>query len=86
MESLKLLALSGSLRKHSYNTSALETLKILAPSHIQIKIGGIGGLPLFNPDREGEDIPALTELKSCLTESSGLIIASPDMLTASVAH
>ena len=78
MESLKLLALSGSLRKHSYNTSALEALKILAPSHIEITIGEIGDLPLFNPDRENENIPSLTKLKSSLSEASGLIIASPE--------
>ena len=78
MESLKLLALSGSLRKYSYNTSALEALKILAPMHIEITIGEIGDLPLFNPDRENENIPSLTKLKSSLSEASGLIIASPE--------
>lgn len=78
MENLKLLALSGSLRQHSYNTSALEALKVLAPSHIDITIGEIGDLPLFNPDREKENIPPLTKLKLSLSEASGLIIASPE--------
>ena len=78
MESLKLLAMSGSLRKSSYNTAAIKALKILAPGHIKITIGNIGDLPLFNPDREGEEIPALQQLKSLLKESAGLIIASPE--------
>lgn len=78
MERLKLFALSGSLRKASYNTAAIQALKILAPSYIEIQLGEIGNLPLFNPDREGEKILALEKLKSELKESSGLIIASPE--------
>jgi len=78
MENLKLLALSGSLRKASYNTAAIQALKHLAPSHIDITIGSIGDLPLFNPDREGEEIQALEQLKASLKESSGLIISSPE--------
>lgn len=75
---IKLLALSGSLRKASYNTAALEALKQMAPEHIDIVIGNIGELPLFNPEREDESIPALENLKSALAEASGLIIASPE--------
>ena len=78
MESIKILALSGSLRKASYNTAALEALTELAPDYVEIIIGNIGDLPLFNPDREDELIPALAALKSTLTEASGIIIASPE--------
>ena len=78
MESLKLLALSGSLRKSSYNTAAIKALNILAPGHIDITIGNIADLPLFNPDMEGDEIPELQQLKSSLKESAGLIIASPE--------
>lgn len=75
---MKLLALSGSLRKASYNSAAIEALRVLAPSDVKIEIGNIGQLPLFNPDRESEHIPALDELKLVLAEASGLIIASPE--------
>jgi len=75
---LKLLALSGSLRKNSYNTAALEALVTLAPKPINITIGDISELPIFNPDRENESIPALSELKKSLADASGLIIASPE--------
>ncbi|GGB86634.1 FMN reductase [Marinobacterium zhoushanense] len=75
---MKLLALSGSLRKASYNTAALEALSSLAPSDIEIQIGNIADLPLYNPDLEGESIPSLDELKAVLAEASGLIIASPE--------
>lgn len=78
MEGIKLLALSGSLRKASYNSAAIEALSELAADGVHIEIGNIEKLPLFNPDREGEPITALQELKSVLAEASGLIIASPE--------
>jgi chromate reductase len=75
---MKILALSGSLRKESYNTAAIKALKILAPSHVEITVGSVGDVPLFNPDRVGENIPALEELTNSLKISDGLVIASPE--------
>lgn len=78
MGKIKLLALSGSLRSASYNTAAIEALKSLAPANIEVVIGSIAQLPLFNPDLEGQNIPALNELVSTLKQADGLIIASPE--------
>ena len=78
MTSLRLLAISGSLRKHSYNTAALHAAKAVSPKHVDIHIASIDRLPLFNPDLESTDIFAVTELKSLLSTASGLIIASPE--------
>ena len=78
MSTLKLLALSGSLRTGSYNTAAIKALRDLAPADIDITIGSIGELPLFNVDHENDDIAALALLKSALSVSSGLIISSPE--------
>lgn len=78
MKPLRLLALSGSLRKQSYNAAALHALRSLSPSHVDITIGDIACLPLFNPDREHELIPVVTELKSRVLAADGLIIASPE--------
>ena len=79
MKKIKLLALSGSLRTCSYNTATIEALKLIADSSgIEIVIGNIKDLPLFNPDREDDHIPAVIELKSNVGDSSGLVIASPE--------
>jgi len=78
MNRLKILALSGSLRKASYNTAVINALRLLAPHDAEITIGDISALPLFNPDREDENIPALKALKASLNESAGLILASPE--------
>lgn len=75
---MNILALSGSLRKSSYNTAAIKALSLLAPDSVEMTMGNIGDLPLFNPDREGEEIAALTALKTALNNASGLIISSPE--------
>lgn len=78
MKKIKLLAISGSLRKASYNTAVLNTLAEISPEHIEIMIADISELPLFNPDRETESIPALENIKAALKHASGLIISSPE--------
>lgn len=79
MKPIKILAISGSLRKHSYNSSVINALRYLAPGHVDIVVfDGIGDIPLFNPDRENEDIPAVSHLRDELADADGVIIASPE--------
>ena len=76
---MKILALSGSLRKSSYNTAALEALSQIAPEGVEVFVfDGIRDLPLFNPDLEEENILAVGNLKDSLRSSNGLVIASPE--------
>lgn len=51
---------------------------MLAPSTVKITIGDISQLPIFNPDREDEQILTVEQLRMSLGESDGLIIASPE--------
>lgn len=79
MEHTKILALSGSLRQASYNTAALEAISVLSPANVVVEVyGGMGDLPLFNPDCEGRNIPAVDKLVAALGEADGLFIASPE--------
>ena len=79
MKKLKILALSGSLRKASYNTALIHALSKLAPEGVEIiPFEGIGNLPLFNPDLETQNITPVTRLCEVLEKSDGLIIASPE--------
>ncbi len=79
MDSTKLLALSGSLRRESYNSAAIEALSLLSPENVEVHIyKDLGNLPLFNPDLDGEAIPAVNRLKTAIREAHGLIIASPE--------
>jgi NAD(P)H-dependent FMN reductase len=79
MKRVNLLAISGSLRKASYNSAALESMKELAPDSVSVNIyRGLGGIPLFNPDIENEVIPEVEILRGLIGKSDGVIISSPE--------
>lgn len=76
---IKILALSGSLRKASSNTTILRAAASLAPSNIKIEIfNEIGNLPLFNPDLEGNEPLAVLDFRSQINFANGILIASPE--------
>jgi NAD(P)H-dependent FMN reductase len=76
---LQILAISGSLRRVSLNTTLLHSLVLLAPVHLRITLyEGLGDLPHFNPDREDEDIPAVRDFRDRVQAADGLILSSPE--------
>jgi NAD(P)H-dependent FMN reductase len=71
------LALSGSLRSGSYNTSLLRAAKQLFPT--AISVASIADIPLYNADVEAAGFPATVEtLKQRIAAADGLLIASPE--------
>jgi len=79
VKNIRILALSGSLRKKSYNTALINAVAQLAPAEIEVVVfDEMELLPLFNPDREDEDIRAIIKLQEELNKSDGLIISSPE--------
>ncbi|MDH4276176.1 MAG: NAD(P)H-dependent oxidoreductase [Gammaproteobacteria bacterium] len=75
----RLLCLSGSLRKASYNKALIQAACILAPSEVELVIfEGMGQLPLFNPDLETDLPTTVRELRHAVRLSDGLLIASPE--------
>jgi chromate reductase len=75
---MNILALSGSIRKDSYNTHLIEACKELAPAGTTITLAPIDQLPLFNADLE-ESFPAeATALKKAIEAADGIIIATPE--------
>src|SRR5215207_9753802 len=79
---LRLLAISGSLRSASSNTTVLHTLQALAPASVILTLyDGLGDLPYFNPDLDGETDtpPALVgQLRAQIGQADGLVISSPE--------
>ena len=58
MGAIRLLAISGSLRRASTNTAALEALARLAPEGVKLLLyRDLAKLPPFNPDDDIEDKP-----------------------------
>ena len=77
---MKILAISGSLRAASVNTEVLRAAGRLAPAGVTIELfDGIGGLPFFNSDLEGERLPqAVTGFRAAIGAVDGLLISSPE--------
>lgn len=74
-----LLALCGSLRRASLNAMLLRAVRRIAPDEIRVEIyPSLGELPLFNPDLESSDPPAVAHLRQHIIHADGLIIASPE--------
>ena len=76
---MKILAFCGSLREHSRTLALLQATEFLAEEGMEFSIfGGLGKLPLFNPDDERCAPAAVQDLWRCVSWSDAVIIASPE--------
>ncbi|WP_339206157.1 NADPH-dependent FMN reductase [Paenibacillus sp. FSL K6-3182] len=77
---IKILAISGSLRQNSSNTSLMKAVIGLAPANMEFTIyGGLGDLPHFNPDMDIDEGPVpVRELRALLEETDGVLICTPE--------
>jgi chromate reductase len=78
--SMKILAISGSLRAGSSNTAVLRAAARLAPAGVDIALfDGIAGLPFFNPDLDGDRIPGpVAAFRALVGEADGILVSSPE--------
>jgi NADPH-dependent FMN reductase len=76
----RIIGISGSLRRGSFNTALLRAAVELTPDSAELRIESIGGIPLYNGDVEdAEGIPRpIAELKKAITEADGLLLATPE--------
>jgi chromate reductase len=79
---MKIVALSGSLRAGSSNAALLRAAAAFAPAGTSYVVyEGIGGLPHFNPDLDGEGVAppaAVAELRALLGAADGVFVSSPE--------
>jgi chromate reductase len=76
---LKILGISGSLRKNSFNTAALRTCEELMPAGMKMTYARIDDIPLFNQDVFDAGLPASAKrFRDEVTAADGLLIASPE--------
>lgn len=76
---IKILALSGSLRRMSSNTALLRAARYFAPKTVEIELyDGLRNLPLFNPDIEQDAPPPVTDFRAHLKAAHAVLIASPE--------
>jgi chromate reductase len=79
-EKLKILAISGSLRRASFNTMVLHACQKLAPDDVSIEIfDRLGEIPLYNEDLRAEGFPpAAADLRARIAAADAILIATPE--------
>jgi chromate reductase, NAD(P)H dehydrogenase (quinone) len=79
-EPIRLLGLSGSLRRASANTAALRVAAELAPDGVDVLLHPLDDVPLYNGDVEARDgFPAsVSALRRAVARADGLLLASPE--------
>ncbi len=76
---LRILGISGSLRRGSYNSAALRAARELAPQDMSIDIFDIAPIPLYNEDVKQQAFPApVEELRRRVKEADGVLLVTPE--------
>lgn len=76
---IRLLAISGSLRAVSSNTTLLRAAAALVPEGVEISLcTGLGDLPHFNPDLEDVAPPVVEDFGARVGAADGLIFSTPE--------
>jgi len=80
MNDLRILGIAGSLRRDSYNRKLLAAAVELAPEPLRIEVFDLIDIPLYNGDldADGRRPEAVERLKRAISETHGLLIASPE--------
>jgi chromate reductase len=79
MTQLRLLGLSGSLRRASNSTAVLRGLQDAVAPKARLDVFSLHGLPLYNEDDDGEYAPeSVRALRSAIETTDGVIMVSPE--------
>lgn len=76
----KILAISGSLRAESFNTTILRTVQKMMDAKAELTFyNGYDALPHFNPDLDTDPAPeAVTFFRNLLKEANGVVVCTPE--------
>lgn len=77
---MRILGISGSLRRDSYNTSLLRAAGELMPDGVELVIWeGLKAVPPYDQDDDAAEAPAaVTELRSAVAGADAVLIATPE--------
>jgi chromate reductase len=77
---MRILAVSGSLREGSFNTSLLRAALEAAPEGVELELWeGIGELPFYDQDLEGEDVPeSVRRLREDWAAADAILFSTPE--------
>lgn len=78
-QNVRILGISGSLRRGSFCTNLIQSLGRHADRSLQIVFHDISDIPLYNEDVEKEGVPeGVLRLSRAVTESDGVLIVTPE--------
>ena len=77
---MRILAVSGSLRRDSHNTNLLRAAVEVAPEGVELELWeGIGDLPLYDQDLEQGEAPAsVRRLREEWSAADAILFATPE--------
>lgn len=76
---VKVLAISGSLRKGSFNTLLLEQARRQTPAGLEIEIADISAIPLYNGDIEAQGFPeSVLQVAEQAQQADAFLLATPE--------
>src|SRR5690606_22031561 len=77
-DNLTFLGIAGSLRRKSYNRSALRAATQLVPQGMTIDVFDIEGLPGFNEDHEQNPPEKVVDLKRRIRAADAILLVTPE--------
>ncbi len=78
-ETVRVVGISGSLRRTSFSTSLLKVLAEKAAPAIDIQVVTVENIPLYNEDLDqNPEIPSVAAFKRLIAESDGVLIVTPE--------
>jgi chromate reductase, NAD(P)H dehydrogenase (quinone) len=77
---MKILGISGSVRRGSYNTSLLGAAAGLLPADVEFELwGGLKEVPPYDEDDDTEEAPAAaTALREAIADADAVLFATPE--------
>ncbi len=74
----KILGISGSLRKKSYNTALLQAAAEILPPGMSLESYDLAPLPMYNPDFEKPFPDPVTDFRSRIAAADAILFATPE--------
>src|SRR6266540_1103196 len=77
---MKVLGISGSLRRDSYNTKLLRAAEELLPAGVELEIyRGLKAIPPYDEEDDVEPAPqAVADLRDAVAKADGVLFATPE--------
>lgn len=77
---MRILALSGSLREHSYNSAVARAAAELAPAGAAVEVyDRLRDVPLYDADLDGDERPhAVAALADAIVAADALLVVTPE--------